>query len=71
MFHEINVSPFATNVLDLIGRNDLSTYDKRRVTVESNYPDFTLTIGSQTITAHSNLDASYILNSACIGVWKV
>jgi len=60
---QINVSPFATNVLDLVGK-DLMTMDGYPVTVSRDGMDFVVKInGSKHYQAADNLNVSYCLNT--------
>jgi len=68
-FHPINVGPFWTNVLDLIGRDDpgLETRLETKVTVKRSGGDFVIhyegKTGTREFRTADNLEASYILNS--------
>ena len=65
---EINFSPFATNVLDVVKWPYLCTPDGRKVEVERNGMSFAIIIDGKTITdSADNLGASYILNSNQVG----
>jgi hypothetical protein len=71
-FSPINVSPFFTNVLDLVGREDLVTPYGSSVTVERSGNGFRITYavidGQRTMEAGDNISASFILNSVDGGV---
>jgi hypothetical protein len=64
-WYAINVSPFRTNVLDLIGREDLVTRDGRKVSVRRESDRyFIITVdGQERARTDDNLAASYCLNS--------
>lgn len=63
-FSPIRVSPYATNVLDLVGREDLVTRSGIPVTVRRDmYGFFILDIGKLHLETPDNLEASFILNS--------
>jgi hypothetical protein len=66
-FHEINFSPFATNVLDVIGDKTLCRSDGTEVTVVRRNGGFEVHIGANVRWADSNAAASYILNMAQVG----
>lgn len=67
--HPINVSPFATNVLDLVGRSDLFTPNGIKVTVKRDMMDFVVIIGDERMyCGNDNLSASYTLNQFEVGV---
>lgn len=67
--HKINVSPFATNVLDLVGRTDLVTPTGIKVTVTRDMLDFVVTIGDERMyCGGDNLSASYTLNQFEVGI---
>ncbi len=69
MHHEINFGPFATNVLDSVGRKDLCTSDGQKVEIRHYCPSgFTIYIGRAKVCEYvDNLQASYILNMAQVG----
>ena len=67
-FTEINVGPFATNVLDLIGREDLETEKGATVRVSQIDTSFFIQIGlTEPYSTTSNIAASYYLNHFPIG----
>lgn len=43
-FRPINVSPFATNVLDLVGQQTIRTADGRRVEISRGMADFVIRV---------------------------
>ena len=71
-FHPINVSPFAVNVLELVGRSTLETREGTKVTVTREGMDFVIRyqdkIGTAEFRTKDNLEASYILNDIEGGV---
>lgn len=67
MFQEITFSPFRTNVLDCIGRNDLVTEDGRQVKIRRQNADFVIEIDGQTYHTDDNVTASRILNNFPVG----
>lgn len=72
-FHPINVSPFATNVIELIGLTDLETRMGTKVEVRRSSGDFLITYTPaegdvQEFRTNNNLQASYILNTVGDGV---
>ncbi len=72
MFHEMNFSPFATNVIDCTARTDLCTPDGIGVKIEQDFAGlFTVTLGEgDKAVRHDNLTnlrASYLLNSFQVG----
>lgn len=72
-FHPINVSPFATNALDLVGMEDLKTRQGSKVTVRRSNGDFIIQYTTQTgvvaeYRTNDNLAASRILNTVEDGV---
>ena len=67
-FREINFSPFANNVLDFVGRNDLVTSAGERVLLSRSGLDFIIAIGYLKWETDDNIEASYILNSCQVGV---
>ena len=69
MIHvEINFSPFATNVLDWVDKPGLTRPDGTPVKVTRDRSVFVITIGEKRLTASSNVEASYILNSCQAGI---
>jgi len=60
--YPINFSPFATNVLDVIERNDLFTPNGTHVTIRRASYGFVIDIGQKHYETNDNLQASYILN---------
>jgi hypothetical protein len=70
-WYEINVSPFRTNVLDLVDRDDLVTQDGRKVEVRREYRDFVVIVdGKERVRTDDNLAASYCLNQVTVGGTK-
>jgi hypothetical protein len=73
-FHPINVSPFGTNVLDLIGRTDLVTHQGYPISIQfgSYGTGFATKLirdnGEINNIFNSNLDVSYYLNGLEIGI---
>jgi hypothetical protein len=67
MFKEINFSPFATNVIDCIGRNDLITQDGRLVSILRNMTEFVIIIDGEIHRTKDNVTASKILNDCPVG----
>ena len=67
IFHEINFSPFATNVLDVIGDSTLCRSDGTAVAVERRNGGFEIRIGANVRWTDDNAAASYILNMAQVG----
>lgn len=67
---EINFSPFATNVLDHVYDENLTTPNGDKVLIgQETNGDFYIRINGELIGHHlSNLEASYILNTNCVGV---
>lgn len=66
--HPINVSPYATNVLDLCGRT-LHTPDGRKVEILRGMCDFVIKVGGQKPFTHGdNLTVSRYLNSFEVGI---
>lgn len=67
--HLINVSPFATNALDLVGRKDLQTPDGRAITVKRSMADFVIVVDgeSKPFVTDDNITASRYLNSFEVG----
>ena len=66
MVVEINVSPFANNVLDLVGDEKLVTKDGKRVTVSRSGAAFVVRIDNENKPAFmhdDNLAVSHFLNS--------
>lgn len=64
----INVSPFATNVLDLVGRQGLCTPDGRAISVSRSSSDFVVRVeGEAPFTTPDNIVASRFLNSFEVG----
>lgn len=62
----INVSPYATNVLDLINI-PLKDFDGREIIVRRQYMDFVIYIdGKEYNRTNDNLSASYMLNQLCV-----
>lgn len=67
--HEINFSPFATNVLDAIDRTDLVTPEGTPVRIrQSSSCCFVIDIGPAHYETRDNLVASCILNTNQVGV---
>jgi hypothetical protein len=62
MFHEITVSPFRTNALELVGRDDLVTRIGQKVIVDRSGMDFIISIGTRIYATDDNINASAILN---------
>jgi hypothetical protein len=70
LFHPINVGPFWTNALDLIGRDDpgLETRLETKVTVRQSGGEFVILYVTKSgdtreFRTPDNLQASYILNT--------
>ena len=68
MIHRVNFSPFATNVIDMIGADNLKTAGGLPVTISRGNYGFTITIGDQVYRTDDNLYASYILNMNDVGI---
>ena len=66
--HEINFSPFATNVIDVIERTDLVTPAGLPVSIKRNSYGFVIDIGGLHYETNDNLQASRILNTNQVGV---
>ncbi len=67
--HPLNFSPFATNVLDCVGRADLLTRDGRAVRIENHVRGFEIYLdGKLECETPINTSASYFLNSLEVGV---
>ena len=64
---EINFSPFATNVIDCIERDDLITPDGKSVQIKQSGLGFVITIGTVISDILDNLSASYLLNTNQVG----
>lgn len=63
----INVAPYATNVLDLVGRN-LCTPDGRKVKIGRAAIDFVIQVdGERPFSTPDNIVASRFLNSFEVG----
>ena len=70
MFHEINFSPYATNVIDCRGREDLCTIDGLDVDIKLTVGSgFTIVVGNHKHDNLNNLSASYLLNSLQVGYY--
>lgn len=68
-FNEINFSPFASNVLDYVGREDLCTVGGAKVTIKRPGMSFEISIeGESKYVTDSNLDASSYLNRKQVGI---
>ena len=65
---EINFSQFKSNVLDFVDRKDLVTPDGDKVLITRQYMDFKIVIGNKVHITPYNSQASYILNSAQVGI---
>lgn len=66
-FHEINFSPFATNVLDCIGVTNLYTRTLRHVQIKQ-FNNFVVEIdGKSVFSSDDNVAVSYFLNSQGVG----
>ena len=64
----IVVAPYATNVLDLVGRQGLCTPDGRKIEVKRSMIDFMCEVeGEKVFITPSNLVASRFLNSYEVG----
>lgn len=62
----INVSPYATNVLDLINI-PLKDFNDREIIVRRQYMDFVIYIdGKEYNRTNDNLSASYMLNQLSV-----
>ncbi|MEN6317867.1 MAG: hypothetical protein ABFD82_03785 [Syntrophaceae bacterium] len=66
-FKEINFSPFATNVLNCLGSDDLVTANGVKAKISQYGSDFIVTIGDTVYDGLSNIDASYVLNMNGVG----
>jgi len=67
-WYRINVSPYATNVLDLVGAEDLSTRDGKPVRVAREGSDFVVYVdGQERSRTDINTSASYVLNMLDVG----
>ena len=66
--HEINFSPFATNVLDWVDKSGLQTPDGQPVHITRNGMAFVIWFKGDKRETYDNLEASYILNSNEVGV---
>lgn len=65
----INFAPYATNVLDCVGREDLFTPDGRKVTIARYGMGFQIhVLGDAPYYTDNNLSASYYLNMREVGV---
>jgi phage terminase Nu1 subunit (DNA packaging protein) len=75
-FSRIIVSPFRTNVMDLIGRTDLATITGLPVRVERGYRDGFKVIVTENkkdvvkVDTQDNLSASAVLNGLEVGIWS-
>ena len=68
-FKRIDVSPFTTNILDLIDSPGLVTKDGTSVFVSRTMRgDFVINIGGEITVTDSNTYASGILNNAVVGM---
>lgn len=65
---EIHFSPFATNVIDCLNRTDLQTPYGKSVSIKMVGMDFVIKIGEEKYFAHTNSEASYILNTYEVGI---
>ena len=68
MHKEINFSPHANNVLDFVGRLDLSTPKGERVLISYIGMHFIITVGTKIFDTAINTTASYLLNTHQVGV---
>ena len=67
-FHKITVSPFATNILSLVDRDNLVTVDGDDVKITRNMRgDFILVVGNNRVEKTSNIEASAYLDMIGIG----
>jgi hypothetical protein len=70
-FHEINFSPFATNILDHVGSTHLATAGGEKVKIEQSMcGEFVVSIGAESFPRLSNLEASRLLNQRRAGILK-
>ena len=65
---EINFSPYANNVLDFIDRKNLVTPQGDIVRITRDGMKFKIMIGNMPFYTYYNIQASYILNSAQVGI---
>lgn len=65
----INVSPFATNVLDLVGRDDLQIPSGHVVSISRHGTHFVVSIGgTRLLESDDNIAVSNFLNRHEVGV---
>lgn len=65
---EINFSPFANNVLDYVGKDNLSTPGGQKVEIDRAGMGFRVKIGGKVVAdKQDNLGASFALNMAQVG----
>lgn len=65
---EINFSPYANNVMDFIDHGNLVTPKGDKVRITRRGTQFIIVIGEKVHSTSYNAQASYILNSAQVGI---
>ena len=67
--YPINFSPYAINVLDCVGQQNLVTPDGQPVSIRQDMRGwFIIQIGDERMETPDNLQASYILNQREVGI---